>query len=145
MKKNLLLKRILSAVLTIVLLASAIPVSLAVQELFTEELPAQIVREVPELREESVKHFLCDDGSISLTESGDTANEIFWIEAPYMYDANSDESFAVTMSLTEVEGKYVLAVEADKDWINAADRSFPEPLWATLPKLRECSWKIMDL
>ena len=51
MKKNLLLKRILSAVLTIVLLASAIPVSLAVQELFTEELPAQIVREVPELRE----------------------------------------------------------------------------------------------
>lgn len=318
MKKNLLLKRILSAVLTIVLLASAIPVSLAVQELFTEELPAQIVREVPELREESVKHFLCDDGSyiaatyaepvhynengvwkeidnrlilnsnklsasgeptyttraglavsipqnfadgqkitaenkgyeisfgikadqagvaigrgasvvavdelmsnagaqvsaapqsvssvvadaeltadvieernaelmvvenqagavqyrnilpstnleyavtsssvkesivvrepqseykyyfdmdldgltpvenndgsISLTESGDTANEIFWIEAPYMYDANSDESFAVTMSLTEVEGKYVLVVEADKDWINAADRAFP--------------------
>lgn len=82
---------------------------------------------------------------ICLTESGDTASEIFWIEAPYMYDANSDESFAVTMSLTEIEGKYVLAVEADKDWINAADRSFPEPLWATLPKLRECSWKIMDL
>lgn len=325
MKKNLLLKRILSAVLTIVLLASAIPVSLAVQELFTEELPAQIVREVPELREESVKHFLCDDGSyiaatyaepvhynengvwkeidnrlilnsnklsasgeptyttraglavsipqnfadgqkitaenkgyeisfgikadqagvaigrgasvvavdelmsnvgaqvsaapqsvnsvvadaeltadvieernaelmvvenqagavqyrnilpstnleyavtsssvkesivvrepqseykyyfdmdlggltpvenndgsISLTESGDTANEIFWIEAPYMYDANSDESFAVTMSLTEVEGKYVLAVEADKDWINAADRAFPVVIDPTL-------------
>lgn len=325
MKKNLLLKRILSAVLTIVLLASAIPVSLAVQELFTEELPAQIVREVPELREESVKHFLCDDGSyiaatyaepvhynengvwkeidnrlilnsnklsasgeptyttraglavsipqnfadgqkitaenkgyeisfgikadqagvaigrgasvvavdelmsnagaqvsaapqsvssvvvdaeltadvieernaelmvvenqagavqyrnilpstnleyavtsssvkesivvrepqseykyyfdmdldgltpvenndgsISLTESGDTANEIFWIEAPYMYDANSDESFAVTMYLTEVEGKYVLAVEADKDWINAADRAFPVVIDPTL-------------
>lgn len=325
MKKNLLLKRILSAVLAIVLLASAIPVSLAVQELFTEELPAQIVREVPELREESVKHFLCDDGSyiaatyaepvhynengvwkeidnrlilnsnklsasgeptyttraglavsipqnfadgqkitaenkgyeisfgikadqagvaigrgasvvavdelmsnvgaqvsaapqsvsnvvadaeltadvieernaelmvvenqagavqyrnilpstnleyavtsssvkesivvrepqseykyyfdmdlggltpvanndgsISLTESGDTASEIFWIEAPYMYDANSDESFAVTMSLTEVEGKYVLAVEADKDWINAADRAFPVVIDPTL-------------
>ena len=325
MKKNLLLKRILSTVLTIVLLASAIPVSLAVQELFTEELPAQIVREVPELREESVKHFLCDDGSyiaatyaepvhynengvwkeidnrlilnsnklsasgeptyttraglavsipqnfadgqkitaenkgyeisfgikadqagvaigrgasvvavdelmsnagaqvsaapqsvssvvadaeltadvieernaelmvvenqagavqyrnilpstnleyavtsssvkesivvrepqseykyyfdmdldgltpvenndgsISLTESGDTASEIFWIEAPYMYDANSDESFAVTMSLTEVEGKYVLAVEADKDWINAADRAFPVVIDPTL-------------
>ena len=325
MKKNLLLKRILSAVLTIVLLASAIPVSLAVQELFTEELPAQIVREVPELREESVKHFLCDDGSyiaatyaepvhynengvwkeidnrlilnsnklsasgeptyttraglavsipqnfadgqkitaenkgyeisfgikadqagvaigrgasvvavdelmsnvgaqvsaapqsvssvvadaeltadvieernaelmvvenqagavqyrnilpstnleyavtsssvkesivvrepqseykyyfdmdldgltpvenndgsISLTESGDTASEIFWIEAPYMYDANSDESFAVTMSLTEVDGKYVLAVEADKDWINAADRAFPVVIDPTL-------------
>lgn len=325
MKKNLLLKRILSAVLTIVLLASAIPVSLAVQELFKEELPAQIVREVPELREESVKHFLCDDGSyiaatyaepvhynengvwkeidnrlilnsnklsasgeptyttraglavsipqnfadgqkitaenkgyeisfgikadqagvaigrgasvvavdelmsnagaqvsaapqsvssvvadaeltadvieernaelmvvenqagavqyrnilpstnleyavtsssvkesivvrepqseykyyfdmdldgltpienndgsISLTESGDTASEIFWIEAPYMYDANSDESFAVTMSLTEFEGKYVLAVEADKDWINAADRAFPVVIDPTL-------------
>ena len=73
-----------------------------------------------------------NDGSISLTESGDTANEIFWIEAPYMYDANSDESFAVTMSLTEVEGKYVLAVEADKDWINAADRAFPVVIDPTL-------------
>ena len=73
-----------------------------------------------------------NDGSISLTESGDTANEIFWIEAPYMYDANNDESFAVTMSLTEVEGKYVLAVEADKDWINAADRAFPVVIDPTL-------------
>lgn len=73
-----------------------------------------------------------NDGSISLTESGDTANEIFWIEAPYMYDANSDESFAVTMYLTEVEGKYVLAVEADKDWINAADRAFPVVIDPTL-------------
>ena len=73
-----------------------------------------------------------NDGSISLTESGDTASEIFWIEAPYMYDANSDESFAVTMSLTEVEGKYVLAVEADKDWINAADRAFPVVIDPTL-------------
>ena len=73
-----------------------------------------------------------NDGSISLTESGDTASEIFWIEAPYMYDANSDESFAVTMSLTEFEGKYVLAVEADKDWINAADRAFPVVIDPTL-------------
>lgn len=73
-----------------------------------------------------------NDGSISLTESGDTTSEIFWIEAPYMYDANSDESFAVTMSLTEVEGKYVLAVEADKDWINAADRAFPVVIDPTL-------------
>ncbi len=73
-----------------------------------------------------------NDGSISLTESGDTASEIFWIEAPYMYDANSDESFAVTMSLTEVEGKYVLAVEAEKDWINAADRAFPVVIDPTL-------------
>ena len=73
-----------------------------------------------------------NDGPISLTESGDTASEIFWIEAPYMYDANSDESFAVTMSLTEVEGKYVLAVEADKDWINAADRAFPVVIDPTL-------------
>ena len=63
MKKKLLVKRIFSIVIAIALLISAVPVSLAVQDLFVEETTAKIVREVTELREESVKHFLCEDGS----------------------------------------------------------------------------------
>ena len=63
MKKKLLLKRILSVIIAVALLVSAIPISLAVQNLLAEATTSKIVREVTELREESVKHFLCEDGS----------------------------------------------------------------------------------
>lgn len=63
MKKKLLVKRIFSIIIALALLVSAVPVSLAVQNLLVEETTAKIVREVTELREESVKHFLCEDGS----------------------------------------------------------------------------------
>ena len=63
MKTKKYIKRIFSFVLATILLFSAIPVSLAVQDMLIEEADAKIVREVTELREESVKHFLCEDGS----------------------------------------------------------------------------------
>ena len=63
MKKKLLVKRILSIIIAVALLVSAVPVSLAIQNLLVEETTSKIVREVTELREESVKHFLCEDGS----------------------------------------------------------------------------------
>ena len=63
MKKKLLIKRIFSIIVAVALLVSAVPISLAVQNMFFEETTAKIVREVTELREESVKHFLCEDGS----------------------------------------------------------------------------------
>ena len=63
MKKKLFVKRILSIVIAVALLVSAVPVSLAVQNLLIEETTSKIIREVTELREESVKHFLCEDGS----------------------------------------------------------------------------------
>ncbi len=63
MKKKKYIKRIFSLILATILLFSAIPVSLAVQDILAEEVDAKIVKEVTELREESVKHFLCEDGS----------------------------------------------------------------------------------
>lgn len=63
MKKKKYIKRIFSFVLATALLVSTVPVSLAVQDLLIEGTTSKIVREVTELREESVKHFLCEDGS----------------------------------------------------------------------------------
>lgn len=63
MKTKKYIKRIFSFVLAIILLFSAIPISLAVQDMLVEKVDAKIVREITELREESVKHFLCEDGS----------------------------------------------------------------------------------
>lgn len=64
MKNKSLMKRMTSFLLTVILLFSAIPVSLAVQNMVFKETTSEIVREITELREESSKQFLCEDGSI---------------------------------------------------------------------------------
>lgn len=48
------------------------------------------------------------------------------IPSPYMYDAQGNTSEDVYYELEpEAEGKYVFAVVADANWINADDRIFP--------------------
>lgn len=83
MKRNFLLKRILSAILAIVLLVSTIPVSLAVQDQYPAERINNVTRkefyskdyidaestliigEDKSLRKENEKHFRHKDGSYS--------------------------------------------------------------------------------
>lgn len=83
MKRSLLLKRILSAILAIVLLVSTIPVSLAVQDQYPAERINNVTRkefyskdyidaestliigEDKSLRKENEKHFRHKDGSYS--------------------------------------------------------------------------------
>lgn len=55
-------KRITAAALSLLFVFSIIPAS-ALDSLSVEETTAKIVSEVTEMREESVKYFLCDDGS----------------------------------------------------------------------------------
>lgn len=55
-------KRITAAALSLLFVFSIIPAS-ALDSLSVEETAAKIVSEVTEMREESVKYFLCDDGS----------------------------------------------------------------------------------
>ncbi len=63
MTKHKLLKHVLPIILSAMLLFSALPVSVFAQDESTDKVASKIVREVTELREESVKHFLCEDGS----------------------------------------------------------------------------------
>lgn len=107
MKKKLFVKRIFSIVLAVALLVSAVPISLAVQDLFIEETTSKIVREVTELREESVKHFLCEDGSyIAATYS-----------APVHYKENGewkeiDNSLSLDRSTLSESGKPTYTTKA---------------------------------
>lgn len=66
-----------------------------------------------------------EDNSISLVEPEDTNEAVFYIEAPYMYDANKEESIDIDMSLEEKDGKYVLTLQASSEWINESERAFP--------------------
>lgn len=107
MKKKLFFKRTISIIITITLLFSAIPMSLAVQNLLAEETTAKIVREVIELREESAKHFLCEDGSyIAATYS-----------APVHYQENGewkeiDNSLSLDRTVLSNSGKPTYTTKA---------------------------------
>lgn len=65
------------------------------------------------------------DGSISLVEPNDPENFVFWIEAPYMYDANNEESIDIEMTLEENGDEYLLTLVASEEWINNENRTFP--------------------
>jgi len=63
MKKKNFIKRVFTILLSAMILLSMLPVSVFANNDNTNEVASKIVREVTELREESVKHFLCEDGS----------------------------------------------------------------------------------
>ncbi len=66
-----------------------------------------------------------EDGSICLVEADNPDDYVFWIEAPYMFDANNQESFDIEMSLEETEEQYVLTLVANAEWVNSEERAFP--------------------
>ena len=68
---------------------------------------------------------LNSDGSISLIDA-DTREIKYEISAPFMYDANGEISYSVRYSLEEVNnGKYIITLVADDEWINDDGRALP--------------------
>jgi RHS repeat-associated protein len=55
----------------------------------------------------------------------ETKEVIYYIPAPFMYDANDKVSTNVTYSLNKVSSGYELTVSADKNWINGENIAFP--------------------
>lgn len=66
-----------------------------------------------------------EDNSIRLVEPKNAEETVFYIEAPYMYDANGIKSEDIDMSLVEKDGIYVMTLHANAEWINSAERAFP--------------------
>ena len=67
-----------------------------------------------------------EDNSISLVNPKDKNETVFYIESPYMYDANKNESTDIKMTLTEnKDGTYILTVKANAEWVNSLERVFP--------------------
>ena len=64
-----------------------------------------------------------EDGGVSLKNS--SGELIYLIPAPYMFDADGEQSSAVSYGLTETSAGYILTVTADSTWLNAAERAFP--------------------
>lgn len=66
-----------------------------------------------------------EDGSYRLIDSTKPDETVFVLAAPYMYDANGEESYNVEMSLTENGDNYLLTLVADETWLNNSKREFP--------------------
>ena len=65
------------------------------------------------------------NGCVVFTDS-ETLEEKYKIPLPYMYDAKGEYSMDVEYTLNKSSnGKYILTVKADKEWINASSRAFP--------------------
>ena len=66
-----------------------------------------------------------EDGSYRLIDSAKPDETVFILSAPYMYDANGEESYEVEMSLTENGDNYLLTLTADEAWINSSETTLP--------------------
>ena len=95
-----------------------------------------------------------EDGSISLMSIPEEATEGEEIEesvvkynipAPFMYDVNERYSDVVSYMLTPMgDGKYVLKVVADKDWINDEITEFPVTIDPIIEKVYDTTAYIDD-
>ncbi len=66
-----------------------------------------------------------EDNSVRLVDPENTEETLFYIESPYMYDANGIKSEDIDMSLAKKDGIYVMTLQANEEWLNAAERAFP--------------------
>ena len=62
--------------------------------------------------------------------AAETVKEIFYIPAPFLVDANGAISDGVMLEMREAEeggeNGVQVTVLADSEWINAAERAFPQ-------------------
>ena len=65
------------------------------------------------------------DGSITLYEDEECTKPVSSIMKPYMYDANGEFSYDVTMDIKEKKGAYILTVKASNKWLNDKARKYP--------------------
>jgi len=75
-----------------------------------------------ELSTGNLKAVLNDDNSITLVD-GD--KEVFFIEAPYMVDANDNISENVTVTLAESSDSYILTYVPDYSWLSSSTTTYP--------------------
>ena len=82
------------------------------------------------LESSSLTAVLNENSSVSFLNSDQ--EEIYRIPIPCMEDASGLGSFDVHFALNETEQGTVLTVEADKEWINSEERTYPVKIDPTL-------------
>lgn len=92
-----------------------------------------------ELNTGNLKAVLNGDNSITLF---DGEKEVFFMEAPYMIDANDTISEDVAVSLEKSENGYTLTYFPDYSWLSSEDTAYPITIDPTITVLNENSLDI---
>ena len=97
-----------------------------VKENIVVKKPAAIYRYPFALRCENVTAHFDERAKRIAFVSNETGDEVFFIPAPFMTDANGITSTAVNFEMkTNESGAVLLTVTADADWMNSPKRAFP--------------------
>ena len=97
-----------------------------VKENIVVKKPAAIYRYPFALRGENVTAQFDERAKRIAFVSNETGDEVFFIPAPFMTDANGITSTAVNFEMkTNESGAVLLTVTADADWMNSPKRAFP--------------------
>ena len=87
---------------------------------------ADIYRYAFTIRQENVNGEFDENNKQIVFKSTETGEEVFFIPAPFMTDANGTVSTAVSYEVKKLtNGDMVLNIIADSTWMNAEDRAFP--------------------
>ncbi len=93
-----------------------------------------------ELRLSGLIAEMTEHGSITIKDSK-TEEEKYFIPMPYMYDSAGNYSYDVAYQLQEISsGRYIFAINASGDWIEADGRAFP----VTIDPIVTCSSTTSD-
>jgi RHS repeat-associated protein len=68
---------------------------------------------------------LSTNNTIIFYDINDTSKQIFSQDAPFMYDANGEESKDIQINIQQSQTGYVLTITPNNQWINSSDRFYP--------------------
>ncbi|MBC8059686.1 MAG: DNRLRE domain-containing protein, partial [Clostridiaceae bacterium] len=65
------------------------------------------------------------DNSIIFYDDKVSDKVVFQMQAPFMTDANKENSTKISVLLEQNKDKYTLTIKPDTEWLNSADRAYP--------------------
>ena len=86
------------------------------------------------------------DNQVYIYPEGKTIKDAkYLLEAPSMEDAAGEISFLITMELREEDGKTILTVKPDMDWLSAEDRQYPVRIDPTPVEIQKSSFNMIGV
>lgn len=80
---------------------------------------------------DGLKMKITNTNEVIIYDTAET-NTIFTIEAPFMYDSNLEFSDDINMNLIEEDGKYILTIIPNKEWLESEERVYPVTIDPTI-------------
>ncbi len=82
------------------------------------------------------------DNQVYIYPEGKTIKDAkYLLEAPSMEDAAGEISFLITLELREEDGKTILTVKPDRDWLSAEERQYPVRIDPTPVEIQKSSFE----